>query len=170
MAARRGGEDKRRCEAAHAGARRADGHTTPCVSSQVGCARGCSFCATGAMGLVRCLEPEEILAQCFHGRREAKAHGMPPLNNIVFMGMGEPLNNPRAVGAAIERLTHDQYGFGFSKTRVTVSTVAPSPEAVRRHASAALPAAASAASSSSSSFLLLLLLLLRNRRKKGRKG
>jgi len=115
------------------------GHTTLCISSQVGCARGCTFCATGKMGLVRCLTTEEILAQCFHGRREALAAGLPPLNNVVFMGMGEPLNNPKAVGEALKRLTHDQLGFGFSKTRVTVSTVAPSPEAVLKAATVVMP-------------------------------
>jgi adenine C2-methylase RlmN of 23S rRNA A2503 and tRNA A37 len=130
----RRGRKKGQKELRTRGNRAARGHTTLCVSSQVGCARGCAFCATGAMGLVRCLSAEEILAQCFHGRRVAGECGLPPLNNVVFMGMGEPLNNPVAVGAAVERLTHDNLGFGFSKTRVTVSTVAPSPEAILRHA------------------------------------
>ncbi len=49
------------------------------------------------MGLLRCLSAEEVLAQCFHGRRVCRERGMPPLTNVVFMGMGEPLNNPKAV-------------------------------------------------------------------------
>jgi len=115
-----------------------EGHTTICVSSQVGCARGCTFCRTGTMGLVRCLDADEILAQVYHGRRVAREAGMPPLSNVVFMGMGEPLNNPAAVRAACERLTDDSFGFGFARAKITVSTVAPSPEAVRKAGS--LPA------------------------------
>ena len=63
--------------------------TTLCVSTQVGCDRGCRFCATGKMGLVRNLRPDEIVSQVVHGRRLAlDTEGMPQLTNVVYMGMG----------------------------------------------------------------------------------
>jgi 23S rRNA (adenine2503-C2)-methyltransferase len=101
--------------------------TTLCVSTQVGCARGCSFCLTATMGLARNLEAQEIVAQLFIGIRAARALAMPPLTNVVFMGMGEPLDNPSAVRTALEIMTG---GFGVGPGHVTVSTVAPSPKAV----------------------------------------
>lgn len=63
--------------------------STICVSSQVGCRQACSFCATGAMGLRKSLGAEEILAQIHAGLGEVAAAGLPPLRNVVFMGMGE---------------------------------------------------------------------------------
>ena len=77
-----------------------------CVSTQVGCAVGCTFCSTGRVGLVRQLKSEEILAQVVLARR--RAHGDRPLRRVVFMGMGEPAHNLKAVLEAIDLL--GQYG------------------------------------------------------------
>lgn len=85
---------------------RADQYTTLCVSSQVGCRRACSFCATGTMGLQRSLTNEEILEQVHLALRVGREQAMPPLRNVVFMGMGEPLDNPDAVEAALHSMTH----------------------------------------------------------------
>jgi 23S rRNA (adenine2503-C2)-methyltransferase len=93
---------------------------TLCVSSQVGCAQGCRFCATAAGGWVRNLTRGEILAQI----RDVR-HLLPDptrLTNIVFMGMGEPLANYHHVAGALSTLTDIDHGFGFSTRRVTVST------------------------------------------------
>jgi len=92
---------------------------TLCLSSQVGCALKCSFCATGLMGLKRNLLPGEIVAQVvamgdFHHWRDERF-------NLVFMGMGEPLANYGAVLAAI-RILHDPYGLNLGVRRITVST------------------------------------------------
>jgi 23S rRNA (adenine2503-C2)-methyltransferase len=93
---------------------------TFCISSQVGCALKCSFCATGLMGLKRNLKPHEIVAQVmamgdFHGWRDDRF-------NIVYMGMGEPLANYAATVTSLRILT-DPKAFGFSPRRITVSTV-----------------------------------------------
>ncbi|HSA57984.1 MAG TPA: 23S rRNA (adenine(2503)-C(2))-methyltransferase RlmN [Gemmatimonadaceae bacterium] len=92
---------------------------TLCVSSQAGCALRCAFCATGAMGFARNLEPFEIAAQV----RELALLD-PPLRptNIVFMGMGEPLMNWGAVDVALTIL-NDPRGFGIGARHITVSTV-----------------------------------------------
>ena len=98
---------------------------TVCVSSQVGCAMGCGFCATGQTGLESHLTAGEIAAQVVWARREAvRLPGSTPqrLSNVVFMGMGEPLGNERHVFAAIARLT-DPQAFGLGARHVTVSTV-----------------------------------------------
>jgi 23S rRNA (adenine2503-C2)-methyltransferase len=92
---------------------------TLCLSSQVGCALGCTFCATGLMGLKRNLRPDEIVAQVvamgdFHGWHEDRF-------NLVFMGMGEPLANYRPVVEAI-RILHDERGLNLGARRITVST------------------------------------------------
>lgn len=115
-----------------------NGRSTLCVSSQVGCARACDFCATGKMGLIRSLTVDEILAQVFWAKRAVRRSKLPKLENIVFMGMGEPLNNEANVGLALKVLTDDMFGFRFKKTRVTVSTVGVSPASIR--AAAELPA------------------------------
>ncbi|ROO33629.1 23S rRNA (adenine(2503)-C(2))-methyltransferase RlmN [Salinisphaera orenii] len=98
---------------------------TLCISSQIGCALDCSFCATGKQGLNRNLTTAEIIGQVWMSehdlRAEGRVHGDRALSNIVFMGMGEPLANYRAVVPAI-RILLDDYGFGLSKRRVTVST------------------------------------------------
>lgn len=104
------------------------GRTTICVSSQVGCAQACTFCATGRMGRLRSLRAEEIIVQAFFGRRVVRELGMPPLEGVVFMGMGEPADNADEVVAAARALGDDAR-FRFSRARVTISTVAPTPEA-----------------------------------------
>ena len=98
---------------------------TVCVSSQAGCAMGCTFCATGQMGLLNNLTVGEIAAQVVWARREAvrlPASTPRRLGNAVFMGMGEPLANERHVFAAIAKLT-DPSGFGMGARHVTLSTV-----------------------------------------------
>jgi len=95
---------------------------TACISSQVGCALGCRFCATGLMGARRNLTVGEVFDQVVIINQESiKRHGK-PLTNIVLMGMGEPLLNYRNVLAAISRITSPN-GLGFSPRRVTLSTV-----------------------------------------------
>jgi 23S rRNA (adenine2503-C2)-methyltransferase len=99
------------------------GRGTLCISSQVGCALDCAFCATGAQGFNRNLQAAEIISQVWHAndvlpRRE---NGEPAVTNVVFMGMGEPLANYRNVVAALELLISD-YAYGLSRRRVTVST------------------------------------------------
>ncbi len=91
--------------------------TTLCVSSQIGCAMGCAFCETGKMGLRRQLSSGEIVAQLFY----ALHHFGAPVRNIVFMGMGEPMDNWENVSQAIQIMT-DPNGFGLGPSRITVST------------------------------------------------
>ena len=103
---------------------------TVCVSTQAGCAMGCTFCATGAQGFRRQLSVGEILLQVLTVARIASQDAAEPaldgssraLTNVVFMGMGEPLANYEATSAALRRLT-DPDGFGMSPRRITVSTV-----------------------------------------------
>jgi 23S rRNA (adenine2503-C2)-methyltransferase len=98
---------------------------TVCVSSQAGCAMGCGFCATGQMGLESNLTAGEIAAQVLWARREsAKLPETTPrrLTNVVFMGMGEPMANYRAVKGSIDRLT-DPAGMRLGARHITVSTV-----------------------------------------------
>jgi 23S rRNA (adenine2503-C2)-methyltransferase len=96
-----------------------DGVVTQCISSQVGCAMGCVFCASGVAGLKRQMTDAEIVAQVLLGRRELGAERR--VRNVVFMGMGEPLHNYDAVARALVLLTHPD-GLDLSKRRVTVST------------------------------------------------
>jgi len=93
---------------------------TLCISSQAGCAMGCTFCATARLGLLRNLAPAEIVGQVLAAQRVLRRDER--LTNIVFMGMGEPLANYDAVLQAIEMLTAE-WGIGLSARRVTVSTV-----------------------------------------------
>jgi 23S rRNA (adenine2503-C2)-methyltransferase len=93
---------------------------TLCMSSQVGCAMGCRFCFTARGGLVRNMTPGEIAWQFALIERELG--GDRALTNVVFMGMGEPLQNLDNLVEAIEILTAD-WGFGLSPKRITVSTV-----------------------------------------------
>ena len=94
-------------------------HNTLCVSSQVGCGMGCDFCMTGKMGLLRNLETSEIIDQVLTVSQDlSEKH---KLSNIVFMGMGEPLNNYQNLMQSLEILT-DEHGLNFSKRRITVST------------------------------------------------
>lgn len=128
--------------------------TTLCISSQVGCARACTFCETGTLGLTRQLTAGEIVDQFRVMRRLCRADDRPidrrstdptrvtapadpppvdkpgrrrrateqPVSNVVFMGMGEPMDNLAQVKRAIALMT-DQHAFAFAPTRVTVSTV-----------------------------------------------
>jgi 23S rRNA (adenine2503-C2)-methyltransferase len=90
---------------------------TLCVSSQVGCALDCAFCATATLGFGRNLVAGEIVEQVY---RATELAGRRP-TNLVFMGMGEPLHNFDAVAAALHLLQHP-WGAGFSPRRITVST------------------------------------------------
>ena len=94
---------------------------TVCLSTQAGCAMGCSFCATGAQGFRRQLSVGEVLLQALLARRWARAQGA-ELTHVVFMGMGEPLANYDVTSAALQRLS-DSDAFGLSPRRLTVSTV-----------------------------------------------
>lgn len=97
---------------------------TLCLSSQAGCALGCTFCATGQFGFQRHLEPGEIVAQVAYAQAFLRQVGMPEasdhLTNIVFMGMGEPLANYERVREALRRIVEVM---GFSARAITVSTV-----------------------------------------------
>ncbi len=98
------------------------GRGTLCVSSQVGCAMDCSFCATGHQGFNRNLTAADIIAQVVLARRElGDPDGRSPITNVVFMGMGEPLANFRAVVHACDVLV-DDLACKLSRRRVTVST------------------------------------------------
>ncbi len=94
---------------------------TACISTQVGCAVGCAFCATGQMGFRRDLSSGEIVAQALHFARILQAQGE-RLSNVVLMGMGEPLLNYDNSLAAIYRLIHPQ-GFNLGQRHITLSTV-----------------------------------------------
>jgi 23S rRNA (adenine2503-C2)-methyltransferase len=100
-----------------------DGRNTLCVSSQVGCAMGCEFCLTGGMGFKRNLSPGEIVGQVVRVRNQLHddEDSEVVLNNLVFMGMGEPLANFDNLLVALEILTY-QRGLNFSDRRITVST------------------------------------------------
>jgi 23S rRNA (adenine2503-C2)-methyltransferase len=98
-----------------------EGRGTLCVSSQVGCAMDCTFCATGRQGFNRNLEAAEIVGQVMLARSELGEGDESAITNVVFMGMGEPLANFRAVVRAADVLL-DDLGFGLSRRRVTVST------------------------------------------------
>ncbi len=91
---------------------------TLCVSSQVGCAMNCGFCETAQMGLIRSLDTAEIVQQWY----AAKHHLGHEIKNIVFMGMGEPLDNPEAVLGTIGVLT-DHHGPALAMRHITISTV-----------------------------------------------
>lgn len=97
---------------------------TLCVSSQAGCRMGCKFCATGRQGLQHSLSSAEILNQIISIPESSK------LTNIVFMGMGEPLDNTDEVLQTLEILTAD-WGFGWSPTRITLSTAGVAKELER---------------------------------------
>ena len=107
---------------------------TVCVSTQAGCAMGCGFCATGQAGFHRHLSVGEIVEQVVRSTHEAHARGR-RIDNIVFMGMGEPLANEPAVWGAIERIHSD---IGISARHITVSTVGIIP-GIRTLATRGLP-------------------------------
>jgi 23S rRNA (adenine2503-C2)-methyltransferase len=98
----------------------ADGRRTLCVSTQVGCAIGCKFCLTAQGGLVRSLRAAEIVSQVLFFQAAATSPER-DFTNIVFMGMGEPLDNFRGTVQAIRILTAE-WGGGISPRRITVST------------------------------------------------
>ena len=98
---------------------------TFCVSSQVGCAMACRFCATARLDLVRGLTPGEIVAQVNLGRARAVERGE-TVTHIVFMGMGEPLHHYPATRDAVSILT-DDVGMAIAPSRVTISTVGLAP-------------------------------------------
>jgi 23S rRNA (adenine2503-C2)-methyltransferase len=124
---------------------------TACISTQAGCGMGCTFCATGQMGLTRNLSPGEILAQVLYFAREIRQQQIDrasvlgiqaqraehPISNVVFMGMGEPLANYAATWQAIETLT-DERGYNLGARHFTLSTVGLVP-GIRRLAEEALP-------------------------------
>ena len=103
------------------------GRHTLCVSSQAGCAMGCRFCLTGAMGLCRNLRPGEIVGQVLAvleymiDAGEVRTTPRELINNLVFMGMGEPLANYDNLIAAL-RILMDERGLEFTERRITVST------------------------------------------------
>jgi 23S rRNA (adenine2503-C2)-methyltransferase len=101
---------------------------TQCISTQVGCAMGCVFCASGVAGLKRHLGAHEIVAQVILGRRALEPGE--ELRNIVLMGMGEPLHNYEPVARALRLLTHPM-GMNLSPRRITVSTSGLVPEIER---------------------------------------
>lgn len=100
-----------------------DNRGTLCISSQVGCAMDCSFCSTGKQGFNRNMTAAEIIAQVWFVARALGSdfQNERVISNVVFMGMGEPMANYQPVVTAI-RILLDDFGFGLSKRRVTVST------------------------------------------------
>ena len=93
---------------------------TLCISSQAGCAMACTFCATGWSGYRRNLTPAEIVAQFRGARRWARENDRGPITNIVYMGMGEPLMNRKAVMRSLTLLNR---AYAFGARRITISTV-----------------------------------------------
>ena len=94
---------------------------TVCVSTQVGCAVGCAFCASGRLGLRRDLTAEEMVDQVFHFARLLRDDGR-RVTNVVFMGMGEPFHNYDETLRAC-RLLNDEAGFNLAARSISVSTV-----------------------------------------------
>ena len=101
--------------------RMTSGRTALCVSTQVGCAANCDFCATGKMGIARNLSSAEILDQLIQASQLLAAEDR-RVRNVVFMGMGEPLHNEQALYAALDVLAHPGC-FDLNLKRVLVSTV-----------------------------------------------
>lgn len=126
-----------------------DDRGTLCVSSQAGCAVGCRFCSTGHQGFSRNLTTGEIVAQLWHAEHRLRARcgapagaaGAPQrmVDNVVMMGMGEPLQNYGALVPALRTML-DDHGYGLSRRRVTVSTsgVVPMIERLRADCPVAL--------------------------------
>jgi 23S rRNA (adenine2503-C2)-methyltransferase len=117
---------------------------TLCVSSQAGCAVGCRFCSTGHQGFSRNLHTGEILAQLRHAEHELRSQlglteSQRVVDNVVMMGMGEPLQNFGALVPAL-RVMLDDHAYGLSRRRVTVSTsgVVPMMDRLRRECPVAL--------------------------------
>ena len=89
-----------------------------CISTQVGCKMGCTFCATGKSGFSRDLLPSEMISEIQTAQKDIGER----ISNVVLMGMGEPLDNAEQVIRSLEVLTSD-WGYGWSPTRITVSTI-----------------------------------------------
>ena len=97
-------------------------HWTACISSQVGCAMACTFCATGTMGLLRNLSSEEISDQVLYWRQFIARNKLDArLNNVVYMGMGEPFHNKRQVFASLDELKNP-LTFNMGSRHISVST------------------------------------------------
>lgn len=103
----------------------AETRVTQCISTQVGCAMGCVFCASGVAGLKRHMSAAEIVSQVLLAQSELEPGEA--IRNVVFMGMGEPLHNFDATERVIRLLTHPE-GLGLSPRRITVSTSGLVPE------------------------------------------
>jgi 23S rRNA (adenine2503-C2)-methyltransferase len=101
---------------------------TQCISTQVGCAMGCVFCASGVAGLKRHMRADEIIAQILIGRSRLDPDER--IRNVVLMGMGEPLHNYESTVRALKLLTHPD-GIALSSRKVTVSTSGLVPEIAR---------------------------------------
>ena len=95
--------------------------STICVSTQIGCAMGCVFCATGQMGFETNLKSEHIVSQVIHFAEFLQKRGE-HVTNLVFMGMGEPMANYDEMIRAVRILTHDR-GFGLGQRHITISTI-----------------------------------------------
>ncbi len=106
------------------------GRYSACVSTQVGCAMGCVFCATGQMGFSRHLRAGEIVGQVLLVQRVLRAQGADGLRNLVLMGMGEPLHNYDSVMTALEIIT-DRRGINLAPSHITISTVGVVPGILR---------------------------------------
>jgi 23S rRNA (adenine2503-C2)-methyltransferase len=102
---------------------------TLCISTQVGCAMGCVFCATGQMGFKRHLSSGEIVEQVLFFARQLKSQGE-RVTNVVVMGMGEPFHNYNNTLAAVDRL-NDPEGFNLGARHFTISTVGIVPQILR---------------------------------------
>ncbi len=114
---------------------------TLCISSQVGCARKCSFCSTAKMGMIRNLSVDEIVTQILHGYKACRDHepvasnqiskaSLPHITNLVFMGMGEPMDNIDNVLKALQ-IIQSSDTLAFSPRRTTVSTCGVVPGIVK---------------------------------------
>lgn len=101
---------------------------TLCISTQVGCAMGCTFCLTGTLGLTRQLSHFEIVEQVMAVQRQVGAQAR--LTNVVYMGMGEPLHNFENTVESLRYLL-DEHGLNFSKNKVTVSTCGLVPQMLK---------------------------------------
>jgi len=117
---------------------RAPDRCTVCVSSQVGCPARCAFCASGKNGWIRNLDAGEIIEQVYHTDNWLKEHENKRVSHVVFMGMGEPMENYENVVKAI-RLLSDEQGLHISQRRITVSTVGVVP-GIRRFSEEGLKA------------------------------
>ena len=98
------------------------GRYTACISSQVGCAMGCVFCATGKMGFTRHLTAGEMVAQIQFLNNHLATEGKEPLRNVVMMGMGEPLHNFKELMKGLAVIS-DPRGIGIAPSRISISTV-----------------------------------------------